>query len=227
MTITLCKIGKHQLPVEDDCAFSHSVGFNLNPEVCPDVGEGGSPAANLRGIQQCMEEARCRLVDDRLQMLVFRDPRAAAVSSFYYLSANNYIPADMDVDTFILQNFRGFCKWLLVRIVLFTQMTQKDKHVFFCYDEWQTDAVEWHRKLFRMLGLIVPDAVLVAAADAALADDFPFFTKGRDVHGGGTAPPPRDHTYRDDVTDDTAHRMDEIMREWIPSGFAARLHADY
>lgn len=189
MTITLCKIGKHQLPVEDDCAFSHGVGFSLNPEVCPDVVEGGSPAANVRGIQQCMDEAQCPLVDDRLQMVVFRDPRPAAVSSFYYLSANKYIPADMDVDAFILQNFRGFCKWLLVRMVLFKQLTPKDKYFCFWYDEWQADAAGWHRQLFRMLGLTVPDSVLVEAANAALADDFPFFTKGRDVHGGGTAPP--------------------------------------
>lgn len=227
VTITLCKIGKHQLPVKDDCAYAHSVGFNLNPEVCPDVGEGGSPAANVRGIQQCMDEAQCRLVDDRLQMVIFRDPRPAAVSSFYYLSANNYIPADMDVDAFILQNFRGFCKWLLVRMVLFKRLTPKDRYFCFWYNEWKTDPAVWHRQLFRMLGLTVPDSVLVAATDAALADDFPFFTKGRDVHGGGTAPPPPDHTYRDDVTNSTAQRMDEMMREWIPRRFAARLHADF
>ncbi|CAM9488689.1 unnamed protein product, partial [Laminaria digitata] len=131
-----------------------------------------------------MDEAQCRLVDDRLQMVIFRDPRPAAVSSFYYLSSKKYIPEDMDVDAFLLRHFRSFCKWLLVRMVLFKQRTPKDQYVCFWYDQWKADPAEWYRQLFRMLGLTFPGSVLVASTEAALADDFPFFSKGHDVHGG-------------------------------------------
>lgn len=225
VTITLCKIGKHQLPVEDDCAFSHNGGFDLHSKFCPEVGaEGGSSAANLGRVQRCMDEAQCRVVDDRLQMVIFRDPRASAVSSYYYLSSNKYIPEDMDIDTFVLENFADFCKWLLIRMVLFKQLTPKHKYMCFWYDEWKADPVRWYRRLFGMLGVHVPETVVAAATDSALADEFPFFSKGRDAHGGST-PPPADHTYRDDISNDTAYRLDEIMRELIPPELAARLHA--
>jgi len=227
VTITLSKIGKHTLPVEDTCAFSHGVGYHLYLQFCEEADEGirkgDNPATAFGKVWGCMQEARCRVVDDRRQMVVFRDPRAAAVSSFYFLKAGGYIPEDLGIDAFVIGNFPIFCKWLLIRLALFARMVPKDKVSFFWYDRWQVDPRSWHRHLFQAVGLRVPESVEAAAREAALADDFPFFSKGHDSHLGSTPTPGNLTAYRGDLTEETNRGIDEMMRQWLPTRFIQQL----
>lgn len=221
MTITLSKIGKHALPVEETCAFSHDVGYHLYLKFCEEADEGirqgGDDPATVYGkVWGCMREAQCRVVDDRKQMAVFRDPRAAAVSSFYFLKAGGYVPEDLGIDAFVIGNLPVFCKWLLIRLALFTRMVPKGKVAFFWYDRWQLDPRGWHRHLFQAAGLRVPDSVEAAACEAALADDFPFFSKGHDSHLGSVPTPGNLTAYRSDLSEETNRGIDEIMRQWLP-----------
>lgn len=230
MTIALSKVGKHTLPVEETCPYSHNEGFHLHLKFCEEVAAGseeGSEASgntpfNFDKVWSCMKEAQCRVVDDRKQMVVFRDPRAASVSSFYHLKARGYVPEDVDIDSFVIQNFPLFCKSLVIRVTLFARMFPKDKVAFFWYDRWQATPLKWHRQLFHAVGLRVPESVTAAASQAALADDFPFFSKGRDSHLG-PVPPSETHTYRDDLSVETARSIDETMRQWLPLKFIGQL----
>eukprot|EP00752_Nemacystus_decipiens_P011154 g9910.t1 len=225
VTIALSKIGKHTLPVEETCLYSHDVGYHLYLKFCEEAdrseASGHSPAVFDR-VWGCMQEAQCRVVDDRKQMVIFRDPRAATVSSFFFLKAGGYVPAGQDIDEFVIQNFPVFCKWLVIRLALFTRMFPKDRVAFFWYDRWQKTPLKWHRQLFQAVGLRVPESVAVASSRAALADEFPFFSKGRDAHLGAV-PDAESHTYRDDISVETALSIDETMRLWLPPRFIAQL----
>lgn len=225
VTIALSKIGKHTLPVEETCPYSHGVGYHLYLKFCEEADgseAGGHSPAVFDTVWRCMQEAQCRVVDDRKQMVIFRDPRAASVSSFFFLKAGGYVPEDQDIDAFVISNFPVFCKWLVIRMAIFARMFPKDKVAFFWYDRWQSTPLRWHRQLFQAVGLRVPESVAVASSQAALADDFPFFSKGRDAHPG-TAPAADSHTYRDDINVETARSIDETMKLWLPPKFIAQL----
>lgn len=235
----MSKIDKHTLPVEEACPYSHGVGYHLYLNFCEEADEsatkkiegGGETTSSDRNdpvvfdrVWRCMQEARCRVVDDRKQMVVFRDPRAASVSSYYFLRAGGYVPEDVGIDAFVTQNFPVFCKWLAIRLALFARVLPKEQVAFFWYERWQATPLKWHRQLFQAVGLRVPESVAVAASRAALADDFPFFSKGRDVHLE-SVPPGRTHTYRDDISEETARSMDETMSRWLPPKFIEQLQA--
>lgn len=230
MTIALSKIGKHTLPVEETCPYSHGVGYHLYLDFCKEADgilEGSearsdnSPAI-FEKVGSCMQEAQCPVVDHRKQMVIFRDPRASSVSSFFFLKAGGYVPEGQSIDEFVVQNFPVFCKWLVIRLTLFSQMFPKDKVAVFWYDRWQSTPLKWHRHLFQAVGLRVPKSVAAASSQAALADDFPFFSKGRDAHLG-TVPPVEVHSYRDDISVETARSIDETMRQWLPAKFISQL----
>lgn len=232
VTISLSKIGKHTLPVEETCPYSHDVGYHLYLQFCQEADgseEGseasGDGASKFERVWRCMEEARCRVVDERKQMVVFRDPRAATVSSFYFLKAGGYVPEDVDIDSFVTKHFPVFCKWLAIRLALFSRMVREDRVAIFWYDRWQTAPLKWHRQFFHAVGLRVPESVALAASRAALADDFPFFSKGRDEHLG-SPPPSGSHTYREDLRVETNRAIDEMMRQWLPPKFIEHLQPE-
>eukprot|EP00903_Cladosiphon_okamuranus_P005538 g5515.t1 len=230
VTITLSKIDKHTLPVEETCPYSHGVGYHLYLDFCreaDEISEGreatnGTRPAIFERVWRCMQDAQCPVVDDRKQMVIFRDPRAASVSSFFFLKAGGYIPEGQSIDEFVIQNFPVFCKWLVIRLALFSKMFPKDNVAVFWYDRWQSTPLKWHRHLFQAVGLRVPETVAAASSQAALADDFPFFSKGRDAHLG-TVPPVEIHTYRDDISVETARSIDETMKQWLPPKFISQL----
>ncbi|CAM9729509.1 unnamed protein product [Scytosiphon promiscuus] len=256
VTISLSKLGKHTLPVEDTCPYAHGAGYHLHLKFCETEdshGEGGrgvtpsaatyttTLAANAADggadaetspfqfdrIWGCMEEARCRVVDDRKQMVVLRDPREAAVSSFYFLRAGRFIPENADIDAFVVQTFPTFCKWHGIRLALFTRMMPRENVSFFWYHKWRAHPLKWHQEVLRAVGLGgLPDSVAVDACDAALADDFPFFSKGRDSHGQVVVPS-GEHSYRDDIAEETSRTIDSMLREWLPSELLEelRLHS--
>lgn len=177
--------------------------------------ETSSPHFNR--IWGCMQEARCRIMDERKQMVVIRDPREAAVSSFYFLKAGRFIPEETDIDTFVVRNFPTFCKWHMIRLALFARMVPSGKASFFWYDRWQAYPLRWHQEVLRAIGLRgLPDTVAKAACDAALADDFPFFSKGPDSHGQLEVPS-REHSYRDDISMETSRIIDSMLRQWLPT----------
>lgn len=252
MTISLTKLGKHTLPVEDTCPYAHRAGFHLHLNFCEanerskdakkdralttstataatafaandadiaaDAASAETSSLRFDRLWRCMEEARCRVVDDRKQMVVVRDPREVAVSSFHFLRAGRFLPEDADIDAFVVQKFPTFCKWLGVRLALFARMMPEEQASFFWYDDWQTQPLRWHQRVLRVVGLAgLPDSVAEAACDAALADDFPFFSKGRGSRGQlVVAAPSREHSYRDEVAEETLRVMDSTLREWLP-----------
>lgn len=64
---------KHTLPVDADCGYSHSKGIAKNGRVCGP--RDGPELRHFADLYQCTQDAACRIVDDRLQMSVMRDPR--------------------------------------------------------------------------------------------------------------------------------------------------------
>lgn len=146
--------------------------------------------------------------------------RPIAVSAYFHI--RRWQPerfTNITVDEFVLQVLPNACKWVFVRYLLFAEMMAQTSSMFW-YDDSLNRTVDWHKQFYDFTGLNVPNAVISRAADVAAgrANDsrlavFPH--KGVDEHLGGRSPA-TGRSYRDEVLPETAARMDEILRFWLP-----------
>ena len=104
VSITTSQDGKHRLPVNDSCAFSHvgNIGYGKHEaegyaRKQPCTFADGTPVNNHDDLWRCMHEADCGITDDVIQMAVWRDPRPAIVSTYYYILVHtSKRPGDLD-----------------------------------------------------------------------------------------------------------------------------------
>lgn len=77
----------------------------------------------------------CPPNDERQQLVVFRDPRPAVVSTFFHLKRKALSTPDdtaifsMTIDEYVLKMLPTLCQWLAVRYMLFETFLVKQSNV--------------------------------------------------------------------------------------------------
>lgn len=78
--------------MNDTCAFTHGGGTGIgreqlkgNARETPCTFSDGTHVKNHDELWRCMHEANYDITDDWIQMAIFRDPRPAVVSTFYFV----------------------------------------------------------------------------------------------------------------------------------------------
>lgn len=216
---------KHRFPVNKACSWAHGGGVDVEvPSVCT-FADGSKPSDYME-IWHCMEENRCHLTaGDVQQMAVFRDPRAVAVSTYFWESVYNIVDDNGQpletVDDYALRILPILCQWIAVRHILFGEYLPEQSTIFW-YEDIMTSPVEYHRKWLASVGLHLPVRELESAAEIALRGEFDFSVKGFDLHPGSSTHP-QNRTYRDELADDTLAKMVPILRQWLPPVFLSKI----
>eukprot|EP00752_Nemacystus_decipiens_P004759 g4334.t1 len=76
--ITILNVDKHALPVTPDCEYSRRRGMALKDDIVCAPAMGEALPTNRPELWACVKDSNCRIVDDHLQLAVFRDPRPLA-----------------------------------------------------------------------------------------------------------------------------------------------------
>lgn len=237
MVITAINKGKHTLPVSDSCGYHRRGGVaQIKDTACVPLDGDVPPPTNQKELWDCAVKANCAIAagDERVhQMAVMRDPRPMAVSAYFHqlINAPRYVEG-YTVDGFALAILPILSQWLGVRAFVFRHVATDS--TWFWYDDALADPDSWHRELFVMVGLSMPDAVVAKAASGAVEGNqmFNFPSKGIDVHAGAmrrrgrelnsAAPAPPvavavpARSYRDEVNATTLSEMDDVLRNWLP-----------
>lgn len=217
VTVSISHLYKHNLPVDLHCPIQHVDGVAPESPGCGTF--GGRPVQNHEDVAACVRASPCPIKDERLQMLILRDPRAVVVSSFYYLKTHKVSTARLktrteSVDHYAVRMLPTICRFVHIRyLLLLERMT--DKTVEFMYEESLADPLEWHRRWLSSIGLNLPDGVVRRATDTALSGDFKFAAKGKDSHPGGVKVEPS-RSYETEVGPETLAKLDDICRLWLP-----------
>lgn len=223
VSIVVSACTKHELPVDEECAWSHL--NRISKEAPPCVFKNGSLPESYGDLMRCMDDARCNINDSDLQMAIFRDPRAVTVSSYYWLVAHYQKYRDMKktVDQYVLRMFLIICQWIVIRFYLFEGILSS-RSVSFWYNEDIKEPLEWHKRFLYLVGLQLPEAVVQAACNATTGGNTCFRTIGLDKHPGGEAAS-SNRSYVDEVRQETLAFMDETLRRWMPPMFRSKLQA--
>lgn len=162
-----------------------------------------------------------------------RDPRAAAVSTFFHKelhpSPKRKVTVGSGADTldeFVLEMVPVLCQWVALRYLLFTAYLESQSTIFW-YQDALLDARRWHYEWIASVGLRLPEAVVAKMADVALRENFRFETEGKNEHPGTiTAEKEASQrpTWHDLLQPETLEALDIIMRKWLPPGILAKLN---
>ena len=167
----------------------------------------------------CLHQNPCEITDSRLQMLILRDPRAVAVSSFFHLkmhppSFGGHRLRDESVDAYALRLLPTICHFVHLRWLLL-QERMADKTVEFEYDESLADPFGWHDRWLAAVGLTPPKSVVQEATDTALRGEYGFAGKGVDEHPGGKEVTPA-RSWEDEISAAVVEQLNDICRVWLP-----------
>lgn len=175
----------------------------------------GTSAKNSEDLWRCMHEANCDITDDSLQMVIYRDPRPAVVSTFYHVKMYARMKIG-SLEDFIADALPTLCEWLVVRHILFSGVL-RHQSVEFWYDEAMADPLEWYYRWYDAVGLQLPYSVVHAAAEAAAIDDLGFRHKRIEVHWGETARKDKGvRKFEDEVSPEILKAADDVLRVWLP-----------
>lgn len=229
VSIELSDFDKHTLPVRRDCAYSHGRGIDFglihssmidNKNAC-EFGDGRRLMSSNE-LWQCMHEAECGIVDDWLQMAVFRDPRPTVVSSYFHLKrlAKMDLPS---LEEFVAQKLPITCQWLAVRYNLFSGSLLHQSTEFW-YGNALADPLRWHHRWFDMVGLQLPFSLVNDTANGAVNYDFTFNRKHIDEHPGGEAGQEAGaRRFEHQVSTEVRNTADDVLRVWLPPVLLAQL----
>lgn len=179
-----------------------------------------------------MEQSPCARIDnDHLQMVIFRDPRAVATSTYFYTGRHGIHHYEESVDAYVLRMLPALTQWVAVRFILFEGLMPGRSTLFF-YEDAMADPLGWHYQWLSALGLQLPADVVKRMTDAAVNRDFDFYTKGFDEHLAGreTAGCQDDttettsvaRTYQTELQSETLPMLESILRTWLPPTLAVR-----
>lgn len=174
------------------------------------------------------------LPDDRHQLVVMRDPRAAVVSTFFHqkkfpLSKTpGSVGGDIHtLDEFVVAMAPVLCQWVALRYILFSAVLQEKSTVFWYCDAF-LDAHRWHYEWMASVGVHLPEPVVEEMAEAALREYFDFDTMGKNDHPGVAtvdeqqdAPRP---TWQELLKPETLVELDVIARKWLPPALLVKLN---
>ncbi|CAM9399473.1 unnamed protein product, partial [Ectocarpus sp. 13 AM-2016] len=212
---------KHVFPVPKSCRWKHSNGILHVGEGCGSV--NGVPVENAADLWLCMKEASCEYSDDSLQFAVLRDPRAVAVSTYFYVQERpnsdfGQLSKGKSLDEAVLLILPQVCQFTTIRHILFDgQMS--DRSEVFWYEDALRDPVDWHYRWASLAGFSLP-TTWMKDVNATL-------TKGqqepkRDRHPGGLEVS-SNRTWELEVSPGIREEMDAILRTWLPGVLLARL----
>lgn len=222
--ITITKAEKHNLPVRNSCPWRHLDHISYAEPPCR-FQKGGRRPKSYDELWECVAEADCKITDQRLQMAVFRDPRAMTVSSYYHLKAHAG-PGERpegSVDDYVKKLIPFMSQWVALRHILFEGMLDPHQSLSFWYEDALGDPLRWHYRWLAFVGLQLPASVVEAARDAAMVGDFGFESKfPGDKHIGGAAVT-ADRTYKDELKQETLEVLDKAVRKWLPPTLLAKL----
>lgn len=216
VSITISHLSKHNMPVSKKCPWRHIDGITTENAGCTTV--NGRPLQNWEDTLNCLQKSGCHVTDDRLQMLVLRDPRAVVVSSYFYLKIHHKGPARLksheSVNIYALKMLPTICRFVHLRYELLKE--QRPNTTFDSYfNETLADPHGWHQRWFSYVGLHLPESVVHQAADTAVRQDFAFTPKGIDTHQGGKNATAK-RTYENEISPLVKKQLDDICRLWLP-----------
>lgn len=179
----------------------------------------GAQPGNYSDIWHCFEQSRCKIPDDdKSYLVVFRDPRAVVVSTYYFAKSrgyHNFIKKGETVDDFALDVFPKLCQWTALRFIVFNGLLKN--HVLqYWYEELFGDPLAFHYTWLEAVGLNLPAATVEAMTEAAVRRDLPFHSNGKNVHSRNRTIT-NERTYRDELSAETLAALDSIMAAWLPT----------
>lgn len=207
------------LPANKGCRWSHKTGID---ERRPCTFQNGSAPAGYDDLVRCMQEAACNITDSRDQMAVLRDPRAVAVSTYYYLDFFRKVPSET-VDEFVLSAFPVVCQWMMLRYILFGGTMFDQRTISFWYQDTLTDPVSWHRQLHNFVGLQLPESVAKAVSNATMQRQASFRWNRISKHHGGFEAT-RKRSYVNEIKAETSLRLDEMLVSCTPPALRSRFN---
>ncbi|CAM9643453.1 unnamed protein product [Scytosiphon promiscuus] len=221
--ISVATFGKHWLPVRATCRWHHTGGFNEDDFPCNTV--AGRPVENHTDLWACMQEASCRIIDEKLQFAPLRDPRAVAVSTYFNRRKNplfysEYPDAPRTVNEGVLKALPSVTKWIALRHILFEGMLANRSKTFW-YDDAIQDPLDWHLRWTELAGLRLPIAWLEDITSLRMEGPWVDMTTGVNVHPGGRAES-LNRTWKDEVSPEIIDEMNSVLRTWLPGVLLAR-----
>ncbi|CAM9993163.1 unnamed protein product [Ectocarpus fasciculatus] len=216
VSIAVSSLFKHDLPVPPNCPWQHVDNITPENKGCTTV--NGRRVGNYADTVECLHQHPCRITDDRIQMLILRDPRAVVVSAFFYLkwhpAASKKYRRDESVDSFVLRMLPTMCHFIHLRYLLLHEKLD-GRTVEFTYDESLADPFQWHQRWLSSVGLTPPPAVVLKATNTSVRREYGFVGKGVDKHPGGKEVTEK-RTWEDEISHEVAEQLDDICREWLP-----------
>ncbi|CAM9204594.1 unnamed protein product [Ectocarpus sp. 13 AM-2016] len=212
---------KHSFPVPESCRWTHRMGVANVKEGCGSV--NGRPVENAADLWLCMKEASCEYSDDSLQFAVMRDPRAVAVSTYFYVKRHTAFNSDhlsmgKSLDEAVLLTLAQLCQFTTIRHILFDGQLS-DKSEIFWYEDAMRDPLDWHYRWASLAGFTLP-ASWMKDNDATLTEAQQKVR--RDPHPGGQNVS-SNRSWEDEVSPEIREEMDSIVRTWLPGVLLARL----
>lgn len=148
--------------------------------------------------------------------------RPIVVSAYFHMRrARPELLHNTSVDKFALKFLPAACKWVSIRYLLFGEILGHKSSLFW-YDDALDNPREWHNDFYELVGLRMPMSVLAESVAVATGQVFDsrvagFPIKGIDVHSGGRASRTAgERTFRDEVSEATASKMDVMLQVWLP-----------
>lgn len=163
-----------------------------------------------------------RAADDRLQLAPLRDPRAAAVSNYFYAREKSArLHTTENVDEGVLEGLPSVAQWIALRHILFQGLLANSSEIFW-YEDATEDPLDWHFRFTELAGLRLPVPWIKNMTSLRLEGHWVDRTTGLNPHPGGHEAS-ETRTWRDEVSPDIIPEMNAIVRTWLPPVFLARL----
>ncbi|CAB1099720.1 unnamed protein product [Ectocarpus sp. CCAP 1310/34] len=163
------------------------------------------------------------LLDDSLQFAVLRDPRAVAVSTYFYVKSHpafysDHVSRGKSLDEAVLLILPQLCQFTTIRHLLFDGQLS-DKSEIFWYEDAMRDPLGWHYRWASFAGFALP-ASWIKDIDATLPEAQQKVK--RDPHPGGQQVSSK-RTWEDEISPAIREEMDSILRTWLPGVLLERL----
>lgn len=171
-----------------------------------------------------------RRPDHRLQFSTFRDPRAVAVSTYFWIEthakdvavyAEDRVNLHRTLDESILEILESVCRWTALRHILFKDLLQ-DGGTVFSYEDAEEDPLDWHYRWTHLMGVHLPVEWVEDMTTLATKGAWESLTQGVNPHPGGKKAD-ESRTWRDEVDPGLLDDMDAVVRKWLPKTLLARI----
>ncbi|CAM9512001.1 unnamed protein product [Ectocarpus sp. 8 AP-2014] len=211
---------KHQFPVPESCPWKHGGGLEKVGRGCGSV--NGRPVENAADLWLCVKETSCKYTDDSLQFVVMRDPRAVAVSTYFYINRSpihlHHPSRGKSLDEAVLVILPQICQFTTIRHILFDGQLSSRSTIFW-YEDAMRDPLDWYNRWASLAGFTLP-ASWIKDIHASLTEATENGRK-REPHPGGQVVS-SDRTWEDEVSPETREEMNSILRTWLPGVLLAR-----